>query len=112
MRKSAQEKQAIVLTVEPPRPRTVPTTILAVLEEWGCTWMWKSLRLIGDDHWLKEAIEAGTCVAVTDGSYIRELISNVCSAVFVLKCSERRGQITGSFPEQSNNANAVPNYWD
>ena len=95
----------IVLTAEPQRPRTMPTTILAVLEEWRCTWMSNSLRLISDDHWLEDAIEAGTCVAVTDGSYIRDLIPNVCSVAFVLECSEGRGQITGSFPEQSNNAN-------
>ena len=40
----------------------MPTTILEALEEWGYTWMWKSLRLVGDDHWLEEVIEAGTCV--------------------------------------------------
>ena len=106
MRETAQEKQVIVLTAEPPRPRTMPTTILGVLEEWGCTWMWNSLRLIGDDHWLEDTIEAGTCVAVIDGSYIRELIPNVCSATFILGCSERRGQMVGSFLEQPNNVNA------
>ena len=45
-------------------------------------------------------------MAVTDGSYIRELIPKVCYAAFVLECSEEKGRITGSFPEQSNNANA------
>ena len=63
--------------------------------------MWKSLRLIGDDHGLEEAIAAGTCVAVTDGSYIKEYDTNICSAAFVFKCTEGRGGIVGSFPEQS-----------
>ena len=45
-------------------------------------------------------------MVVTYESYIREFIHNVCSAEFVLKCSEWRGQITGSFTEQSNNDNA------
>ena len=68
--------------------------------------MWKSLRLIGDNHWLEDAIAAGTCVAVTDGSYIKEYYANVCSAAFVFECSEGRGRIVGSFPEKSAAANA------
>lgn len=43
-------------------------SFLDVLRKWGNTWMWKSLRLVGDDGWLTEAIREGTCVAVTDGS--------------------------------------------
>ena len=63
--------------------------------------MWKSLCLVGDDHWLEDAIEAGTCMAVTDGSYIKEiLVPNMCSAAFILECSEGRGRIVGCFPEQ------------
>ena len=84
-----------------PRQKQMPGTILEVLADWGSTWMWKSLRLIGDDHWPKEAIAAGTCVLVTDGSYIKEYYSNICSAAFVLECTEERGRIVGSFPEQS-----------
>jgi hypothetical protein len=79
----------------------MPETILEVLEEWGCAWMWKSLRLIGDDHWLEVAIEGRTCVAVTYGSFIKEWYPNICSAAFVLEYSEGRGQIVGSFPEQT-----------
>ena len=81
----------IVSKVSAPREQTMPVTILEVLEEWGCTWMWKSLRLMGDDHWLEEAIEAGTCRAVTDGSYIKEWYPNICSAAFILECGEGRG---------------------
>ena len=54
-------RRVILSTEDPPREREMPETILEVLEEWGCTWMWRSLRLIGDDHWLEDAIEAGTC---------------------------------------------------
>ena len=106
VRTTVQEKQVIVSTAEPPRPRTMPTIILTVLEEWGCTYMWNSLRLFGGDHLLEDVIEAGTCVSVTDGSFIQELISNVCSVPFILERNEGRGQITRSFPEQSNNSNA------
>ena len=68
--------------------------------------MWKSLRLIGDDNWLEESIAAGTLVTVTDGSYIRKLYPNLCSAAFTVECSEKRGLVVGSFPETSSAASA------
>jgi hypothetical protein len=93
---------AIVLVAAPPDPVTMPESFLDVLREWGNTWIWDSLRLIGDDNWLLEAIREGTCIAVTDGSYIREMFPEVCA--FVLECSKGRGRIFGSFPEQSKRA--------
>ena len=27
--------------------------LMEVLKEWGCCWMWKTLRLIGDKDWIK-----------------------------------------------------------
>jgi hypothetical protein len=101
VREVEQGRRVIVSSAEPPGLREMPATILKVLEEWGCTWMWKSLCLTGNDHWLEDAIEAGTCRAVTDGSYIKEVLPNVCSAAFILECSEGRGRIVGSFPEQT-----------
>ena len=62
---------AVVSNTDPPREEIMPTNTKEVLKEWGCTWMWKSLRLVGSDEWIKEAIEGGTLVAVTDGSYIK-----------------------------------------
>ena len=47
----AQGKKVIVSQADGAREQTMPTTVLEVLEEWGCMWMWKSLRLVGDDNW-------------------------------------------------------------
>ena len=69
-------------------------------------WMWKSLRILGNDGWLERAIERRTMVVVTDGSYMREMYPNVCSAAFILECREGSGQIMGSFAEASTHANA------
>lgn len=104
LRAAAGDIKVIVPTAEAPRPTVTPVTILEVLEEWGCLWMWDSLRLVGDDHCLEEAIETGTCRAVTDGSYIKEMYPNICSAAFVFECYEGRGRIIGSFPEQTPTA--------
>ena len=68
--------------------------------------MWKPLRILGNDGWIKEAIEGGTLVAVTDGSYMREMYPDICSAAFILECSKGSGRIVGSFSDQSITANA------
>jgi hypothetical protein len=56
--------------------------------------------------WLDHAIVEGTLVAVTDGSYIRELYPNLCSTAFILDCSAGRGRVYGSFSETLLAANA------
>ena len=61
-----------------------------VLSEWGHTWMWESLNLSGDGEdedsaWLREAIKENTLVAVTDGSYMKELYPDMNSCAFILK---------------------------
>ena len=78
-----------------------PETFLEVLEEWGSMWMWKDMRLTGDDSWLAEAISDNSLVAVTDGSYMRSLYPNMNSCAFILECSKGRGRLTGSFSEQT-----------
>jgi hypothetical protein len=45
------------------------------------------VSITGGDTWVEESIADGTLVAVTDGSYIRELFPNVCLAAFILECS-------------------------
>ena len=89
---------AVVSNTDPPREEIMSTKIKEVLKEWGFTWMWKSLRLVGSDEWIKEAIEGGTLVAVTDGSYIKERYPHFCSAAFILECSKGSGRMFGSFP--------------
>ena len=90
----------IVSTAEPPRPRTTPTTILAVLEEWGCTWMWNSIWLIGNYHWLEDATEAGACVTVTDGSCV---LCSICS-----RMQQRKRPNNGIFPRTIKQCQRLP----
>lgn len=56
------------------------------------------------------AIRNGTLLVVTDGSYIKEMHPELCSATFVLECSqtETGGRMIGSFPELSPDACAYP----
>ena len=57
--------------------------------------------MTGTDGWLEASIKEGTLYAVTDGSYIRELIPDLCSAALVLECSRGRGRIV-FFPSLNN----------
>ena len=68
--------------------------------------MWDSLQLVGGEDWLAEAIADESLVAVTDGSYIKELYPNLCSAAFIFECSKGRGRLVGSFAEKTMAANA------
>ncbi len=45
-------------------------------------------------------------MAVTDGSYIKEHFLDLCSAAFVLECTQGRGRMVGAFAEASAAANA------
>ena len=64
------------------------------------------MRLFGNEDWIKGAIENSSLICVTDGSYIKETVSELCSAAFILECAEGPGRIVGSFPESSKVANA------
>jgi hypothetical protein len=64
-------------------------------------WMWDNIQREGDDNWMADSIREGMCIAVTNGSYMKELYSDVLLAAFVVKCSRGRGRIWGSFPEVS-----------
>lgn len=78
---------SITAVTAPPDLKELPESSLDILREWGNMWMWRSLRLVGDDDWIIEAMQEGMCVAVTDASYIRELYSDLCSCTFILECS-------------------------
>lgn len=54
--------------------------------------MWDNLQWVGDDDWLATAISKGTCIAVTDGSYMKNLFPNIQSAAVVLECTRGRGR--------------------
>lgn len=102
VQESTGGRVAIVSVASAPEPISLPESFLDVLCEWGNTWMWESLRLLGEDDWLEVVIREGTCIAVTDGSYIREIFGEMCSFAFVLECTSGRGRVLCLFPEQSS----------
>ena len=78
-------QESVVANADPPREEKMPTKIKEVLKKWGCTWMWKSLRLVGRDEWIKDTIKGWTLVAITNGLYINVRYPRLCLAAFKLR---------------------------
>ncbi len=87
-------------------PALAPWTFMDVLQSWGNTRLWENISMARGYNWLHEAITDGSLLVVTDGSYIRELYPNLCSATFVLECKKGQGHLIGSFLESLQVANA------
>ena len=68
--------------------------------------MWDSMVLVGKYDWIEKVITNHSCVAVTDGSYMRELYPNVFSAAFIFECTDGTVRLIGSFPETTVSENA------
>jgi hypothetical protein len=96
--------KAIICHVDEPRVPSSPSDFWEVLRKWQHTWMWENLQWVGDNDWLSTAIAEGTCIAVTDGSYMKDLYPNINLAAMVLECSRGQGRIWCSFPEASRMA--------
>jgi hypothetical protein len=95
-----------VLGCLPPHPACSAGIVSGCLAGWGHTWLWNKIRVVGGTDWLSHAIAGETLVAVTDGSYIREHYPELCSAAFILECTQGGGHVTGAFPEALIDANA------
>jgi hypothetical protein len=93
--------KAIICYANEPRVPSSPSDFWEVLRKWQRTWMWDNLQWVGDDDWLLTAIAEGTCIAVTDRLYMKDLYPNINSAAVVLECSRGWGRIWCSFPEAS-----------
>ncbi len=105
-----KEVALTVIAVIPHTPAAKQTrchnNIWDVLQSWGCCWIWENLRMVGDNDWIKEAIEDGSCLAVTDGLHIKHVHLELCANAFIMECSRGRARMMGSFLEAGSMTNA------
>ena len=66
--------------------------LLEVLQKWGNTWIWEELKVQDGTEWVTQAISNGTHLAVTDGTYKKKWFLDLCSATFILECTQGRGK--------------------
>jgi hypothetical protein len=76
----------------------------AVIKEWGKLWIWENLKVVGDPGWLEALNAESSCLAVTNGSYMKQMYPNISSAAFIFECCRGRGCIIGYFVEHSPDA--------
>lgn len=88
-----------------PKPM-IPTNFWQVMQEWGCGWLWDNLQIVGPTDWLSGAIAKGSCIGVTDGSYMRELRIDICAVAFFFESADKSCKLVGSFAEPSGVVNA------
>ena len=71
---------SIASTVQSVTSSISHSCFLDVLVEWGYTWLWDNLQVVGDENWILQSIQEGSICAVTDGSYLKDLYPDICSA--------------------------------
>jgi hypothetical protein len=97
---------AIILHTPAAKQARWHDNIWDVLQSWGCYWIWENLRMVGSNDWIKEAIEDGSCITVTNGSYIKQVHPELCANAFIMECLRGCGCMMESFAESSSVANA------
>ncbi len=86
----------VALYAPKPPIRTTPTNFWEATQGLGNEWLWDNFVIMGDTSWIAESIADNSCMAVTDGSYMKYVYPNLNSAAFVFKCSKGRGRLMGS----------------
>jgi hypothetical protein len=82
-------------------------TFWEMLMRRGGTWMWDYVSdRSNDTGWLMTALQQGSAVLATDGSYSRIRGPTVCRAGWVFACRRSRRILCGSFYKFSTNASA------
>ena len=90
-----------------PPPPPCNNSIWDLLQSWGGEWMWSSLHFPtqnNDITWLVQAIEQGSLVGCTDGSYDGKRSTKHSSAGWILHDTMSGTRLAGSFCESSPGA--------
>ena len=87
-----------------PRPLEPRMSLLDTLRSWPNQSLWKYFRCSGGGEWIRRAIMRGSLQFCHDGSYMRKVAPRLCSAAFVLQCTETGHQARGTIVEESDDA--------
>ena len=77
------------------------------LRSWGGKWMWNDVSNSGKDfRWVLTALEDGSGLWVTDGSYMRETREDVSGVCWIFHCRKTGHKLVGTFYEESDQADS------
>jgi hypothetical protein len=63
---------SISATATPPPKKAVPANFWEALANWGHSWMWEQLHIVGNDHWIQDSIQAEECIGRLIGSLVEK----------------------------------------
>ncbi len=88
-----------------PRLRPIRLSFWGTMREGGGHWMWDYVSDKESDLlWVKEALDRGSAILATDGSYSRTKGPHVSGAGWVIACRKTHKLLKGSFHENSRDA--------
>jgi hypothetical protein len=96
--------ESIISYLPCPPTKANPASFWEVIRAWGNDRMWDNLSITGDIDWILASIADNSCIAVTDGSCMKEMYLHLNSAAFVLECSKGHSRLMGSFVEHTPDA--------
>ncbi len=86
VRNIAPDVWSVVSHAQQKESDPLPTDFREVLRSWEHTWLWEDFCIVGDHGWIAETIRDETLMTMTDGSYIKEIFTNVSTAAYILEC--------------------------
>ncbi len=105
---SKVEEDVVVVKGDGPcLPRLQPIRLLfwEAMQAEGGHWMWDYVSdKESDPLWLKEALEQGSAILATDGSYLRTKGPHISRAGWVIACRKTHRLLKGLFYENSRDA--------
>ena len=66
--------------------------------------LWRTLKCDGDGTWIGRGLLSGTILVAHDGSYMKEVAADVCSAAVMIYCTRTQQTCTCTIVEQSPSA--------
>jgi hypothetical protein len=85
-------------------PAAPTSTFWQAIHNDGNQSLWRTLKCNGDGSWIGQGLLAGTLLVAHNGSYMKEVAVDVCSAAVMIYCTRTRQTCTCTIVEDSSSA--------
>ena len=89
-------------TAERPAPAQRPLLLREVLNLRQNKALWRHFTCTGDGSWIREGLPCGSLLLVHDGSYMKKVDPNICSAAYVIRCRTTGNKARGLIVEKAD----------
>ncbi len=85
-------------------PVTTTSTFWQTIHNNGNQSLWRTLECDGDGAWMWQGLLSGTLLVAHNGSYMREIAADICSAAVMIYCTRSKMTCTCTIAECSPSA--------